>query len=131
MSYAHAAATYREREVLTASPARLVVIMYDHLLANLRRAQLAADSDHIEPYADALNRARDTVMELLVTIDADRGGEIAKQLRWLYTFLLSELFELIRARDAARIVRLAAIITELRTAFAAISSEPTSRIPAA
>src|SRR6185436_2214513 len=99
MSYGHAAATYREREVLTASPVRLVVIMYDHLLANLRRAQMAADSDNVELYADALNRARDTVMELLVTIDTDSGGEIARQLRWLYTFLLGEFFELIITVD--------------------------------
>jgi flagellar protein FliS len=131
MSYATAATRYREEEVLTASPARLVVIMYDHLLANLRRAQLAAESDNVEQYAESLNRVRDTVMELLVTIDSEKGGEIARQLRWLYTFLLSELFELTHRRDAKRIARLSGIATELRTAFAAVSSGPPALGPAA
>lgn len=131
MTSIQAAAAYREREVMTASPARLVVIMFDHLLANLRRASMAADGDQIDPYAEGLNRARDTVMELLVTIDTERGGDIAKQLRWIYTFVLGELVELIRARDADRIERLSGIVGELRSAFVVISSEPIARMPAA
>ena len=35
-----AAVAYREREVLTAAPGRLVVIVFDHLLVNLRRARI-------------------------------------------------------------------------------------------
>ncbi len=92
---------------------------------------MAADSGNIELYADALNRARDTVMELLVTIDCDNGGDIARQLRWLYTFLLGEFFELIMHCDGKRIERLSGIVSELRTAFAAISCEAPSRGPAA
>src|SRR5262245_33794413 len=126
MTYAHGASRYRQDEVLTASPARLVVIMYDHLIANLRRAQLAASNENIEQYAESLNRVRDTVMELLVTIDSERGGDIARQLRWLYTFILSELATQNNLRDAKGLDRLANIVTELRTAFAAIASAPPS-----
>ena len=39
-AFAKQAARYREAEVLSASPAQLVVIVYEHLLTNLRRARL-------------------------------------------------------------------------------------------
>ena len=39
-AFAKQAARYREAEVLSASPAQLVVIVYEHLLINLRRARV-------------------------------------------------------------------------------------------
>jgi flagellar biosynthetic protein FliS len=68
---------YREREVLTASPEKLVVMTFDHVLVNLRRARMAIVAGNIELRAQSMSKARDGVMELLMSTDTDRGGEIA------------------------------------------------------
>jgi flagellar protein FliS len=122
--YASAAGTYREHEVLTASPAKLVVLVYDHVLANLRRAQLAHEAGNIEARFEATSRARDGITELLATLDIERGADIASQLRSLYGFMLTTLVDVWRHGDAPRrINRIINMVSELREAFATIAAE--------
>jgi flagellar protein FliS len=123
MSYSHAN-VYREREVLTASPEKLVVITFDHVLVNLRRARLAIEAGNIERRAQALGKAREGVMELLMSIDVERGGEIGANLRALYSFVVSELLEVGRSRDIAKLDAVVNIMNDLREAFAAIAVDP-------
>src|SRR5437868_9165369 len=99
MSYAHAASAYRDREVMTASPARLVVIVYDQFLVNLRRARFAIEADNATQRVDALGKARDAIMELLISTDVERGGHIANNLRSLYAFVFSELSSISTRED--------------------------------
>jgi len=131
MSYSQAN-VYREREVLTASPEKLVVIVFDHVLANLRRARVAIEAGNIEQRAQAMRRAREGVMELLTTTDADRGGEMALKLRALYAYALREFLAIGRTLDIKQLDSVTAILANLREAFATIASDPTlARSPAA
>jgi flagellar protein FliS len=131
MSYSQAN-VYREREVLTASPEKLVVIVFDHVLANLRRARVAIEAGNIEQRAQAMRRAREGVMELLTTTDADRGGEMALKLRALYAYALREFLAIGRTLDIKQLESVTAILANLREAFATIASDPTlARSPAA
>jgi flagellar protein FliS len=58
------------------------------------------------------------VSEFLVTLDFERGGDIAPQLSAIYTFLLAELLEVGMRRDAVLLERLTGIVQELRDGFA-------------
>jgi len=124
MSYSQAN-VYREREVLSASPEKLVVMAFDHVLVNLRRARMALEAGNIELRAQSLGKAREGIMELLMSTDAERGGEIAAHLREVYSFALSELLAIGRSRDVAQLDRVASLLGNLRDAFATIASEPT------
>jgi flagellar protein FliS len=124
MSYTSQASRYREMEVLSASPGRLVVLLYDHLLTQLRRARLAMEQGDVERRAAALERASSAVQELMVTLDHEKGGEIAAQLGGLYGFLLGELIVLGGSRDVAHLGRLIGIVSELRDAFATVTGAP-------
>jgi len=131
MSYSQAN-VYREREVLTASPEKLVVIVFDHVLANLRRARVAIEAGNIEQRAQAMRRAREGVMELLTTTDVERGGEMALNLRALYAYAVREFLAVGRTLDIKQLDNITAIIANLREAFATIASDPTlARSPAA
>ena len=127
MNYASAASAYREREVLTAAPGRLVVMVFDHLLVNLRRARLAMEANNVEVRAEAVAKAREAVMELLVTTDVDRGGVIANNLRSIYAYLVGELITLGNRNDVAKIDGFVRIVTELRDAFATITTDASAR----
>ena len=111
------AARYREAEVLSASPAQLVVIVYEHLLVNLRRARLLASEQDGMARSDALERARAALTELLVTLDRDKGGELANRLGSIYTFVLSELVVLGVKPDTKRMDAIIALVGELHEAF--------------
>jgi flagellar protein FliS len=131
MSYSQAN-IYREREVLTASPEKLVVIVFDHVLANLRRARVAIEGGNVEQRAHAMRRAREGVMELLMSTDAERGGEMTANLRALYAFALREFLAIGRTLDVKQLDTVTVIFSNLREAFATIAGDPTlARSPAA
>lgn len=122
MSYSRQATRYRETEVLTATPGQLVVLLYDHLLLSLRRARAAMDSRDLGLQSESLEKARNVLTELFVTLDRERGGEVAANLGALYSFLLGELVQVGIRSDAARLDRVAHMIGELREAFAQVAS---------
>jgi flagellar protein FliS len=131
MSYSQAN-VYREREVLTASPEKLVVITFDHVLVNLRRARVAIEAGNIERRVQALTKAREGVMELLTSVDVERGGQVAQNLLALYSFAVREMFEVGRTRDVAKLDGVVTVIGNLREAFATIAAEPkVAAVPAA
>lgn len=117
MTYPSRASQYRELQVLSASPARLTVLLFEHLEVLLRRAQTAIRNDQIEQRVENLGKAREILCELLSTLDIDRGGDIAIDLSMLYGFLLSELVDVGMRRDVVRLGRLIGIVNTLSSAF--------------
>src|ERR671936_1746028 len=135
MSYAQQSTRYREMEVLSASPGQLVVILYDHLIASLRRARLGIEDDNVEQRIAYLDKSRAAVTELLVTLDEAKGGAIATNLRSLYSWILTELLDIGMRPDVHRLDKVIAIAGELRDAFAQIAdaaamSQPVTWVPA-
>ena len=124
MSYGRQATRYRDTEVLTATPGQLVVLLYDHLLASLHRARAAMDARNDELLSEQLDKSRNVLTELLVTLDRERGGEVASNLATLYSFLLGELVQVGVRSDAARLDRVTRMIAELREAFAQLATAP-------
>jgi len=122
MSYSKQATRYRETEVLTATPGQLVVLLYDHLLLSLRRARGAMEARDTELQGECLEKSRNVLTELLVTLDRDRGGEVAANLAALYSFLLGELVQVGVRADLGRLDRVTHMLGELRDAFAQVSS---------
>lgn len=84
----------------------------------------------IEERVDAVGKARDAIMELLVTLNVEQGGDIARNLRSVYTFILTELSDVARRPDGARLETIIKLVTELRGAFDAIATD-SARTPAA
>lgn len=130
MSYTSQAATYREREILTASPARLVVLMFQHAHSSLLRARNAVQTNNHEERVAAVAKARDVIMELMATLNMEQGGQIAQNLRSLYAFVLTELSDVARRPDGARLEAVIRIVSELHSAFATVAVD-SARVPAA
>jgi flagellar secretion chaperone FliS len=130
MSYSNQAAAYRVRQIQTASPAQLVVLVYGAALSNLLSARRAVETGNVEARVTSVGKARDAIMELLVTLNTDEGGEIARNLKSLYAFILSELVDVARRPDGARLDTIIRIVTELHGAFEALTAD-TAQVPAA
>ncbi len=126
MSYGNArqATRYREMEIMSAAPGQLVVILYDHLLVTLRRARMAVEAGDVEARGELLEKSRAVVTELLATLDHQRGGDVARNLSGLYTFILGELLQAGVRPSVERLDRVTHMVGELREAFAQIASTP-------
>ncbi|MFI5231598.1 MAG: flagellar export chaperone FliS [Gemmatimonadales bacterium] len=122
------ASAYRETEVLSAPPGRLVVITFDGLLVSLARARAGMVMSSHEITIGAIDKSRGLLCQLLVSLDRERGGEIAARLFSVYLFVLGELLELSLQPDVARLDRTVSLIRELRDAFNQIASQPRSQV---
>jgi flagellar protein FliS len=116
---------------LTATPGQLVVLLYDHLLVSLRRASVAMAGKDVELQGECLEKSRNVLTELLVTLDREKGGEVASNLAALYSFLLGELVQVGVRPDIARLDRVTRMISELRDAFAQVSTAPAAAVASA
>lgn len=112
-----AAARYREMEILSMPPARRLVLVFTHLLVQLRLARGHAERGEIERRTDRLNRAQDIVMELLASLDRDAGGDLARRLSGLYGWLVSELASLHSRPELARFDLVIKVVAELHEAW--------------
>jgi flagellar secretion chaperone FliS len=118
--------SYKQNDVLTASPTRLVVLLYDGANRFLRRAAAALRAGNLEASNTAMQRGEAIIDELLATLDFDRGGEIAASLRDLYLFCRRELNDARVERDAEKIDTVVELLAELREAWAQIEGQATA-----
>jgi flagellar secretion chaperone FliS len=117
--------SYQQNAVMTAPPGRLVVMLYDGACRFLRRASLAMQHNEIAKTNVALQRGEAIINELLVTLDHEKGGEIAASLRDLYLFCGRYLNEARVEKDHEKIEAVANLLDELRDAFSQIDPDPT------
>jgi len=117
MSYNSQTSSYREMEIHSASPERLLVIVFEQLVVNLERARLAMERHDIELRVVSLTRARNLVAELLATLDFEQGGAIAVELANLYQFMLMALVDVGTRRDVVTMRKLVNIASHLRDGF--------------
>jgi flagellar protein FliS len=111
---------YQQQAVLTATPGRLVVMLYDGALRFLFQAA-AAMREGVDAQADEkLGRAEAIVDELLATLDPSHG-EIPQQLQAVYVFCNKLMLEAFLERDADKLDTARELLAELRDAWAQIA----------
>lgn len=111
---------YRESAVMTASPAQLVVMLYDGAGRFLRQALAAYAEQDATRALQPLARAMAIVEELLATLDIERGGEIATRLQGIYVWSLSEMSDVRFGADPKRLEAIAKHLLELRDGWAQV-----------
>jgi flagellar protein FliS len=125
LGYGNQAQEYRKNAVLSASPAQLVVMLYDGALRFIEAGRIAMKAKDIKGQNDALLRAQKIVVELLSTLDREKGGEIATNLATLYTFVLDQLMEANVHDRPAALDNASKTMSELREAWVHIAATTT------
>jgi len=110
-------AAYRSSSVMTASPGQLVVMLYDGMARFLKQAEIAAGEGAWGQASDRISKADAILEELLITLDLERGGEVAERLQGIYVFCRKLLVEARMARGTEQIAQVAGLLAELREAW--------------
>jgi flagellar secretion chaperone FliS len=113
--------SYRENAVLSASPAHLVVMLYDGARRYLRQAAEAMRDGEVERAHDTLRRAETIIAHLDGVLDDAQGGELAQQLHAIYRFCLAHLNRARLGQDAEQVGRVSEMLGELRESWAQIA----------
>jgi flagellar protein FliS len=118
MNAAALRARYVNDSVGTASPARLVVMLYDRLVLDLVQAEQALDLPvpELEAANSRLCHAQEIVMELHAGLRLDAWAG-AKDLARLYAFMLTELIAANVDKDAKRVAACRRLVEPLAEAW--------------
>jgi flagellar protein FliS len=123
---------YLTDSVTTASPARLLVMLYDKLMLDLVQAETALTAGNREVGGGRLMHAQDIIIELRSSLKVEEW-EGATQLAQIYAFILTELVAANINGDIRRIASCRALVEPLAEAFreaatTAAIPEPAGRI---
>ena len=112
----NARAAYLDASVATASPARLLVMLFDRLVLDVQRGLDAQRSGDFEETHRHLTHAQDIVMELQSSLKADefKGGY---DLAALYSFLHRQLVMANIRKDATITDEVLTLVTDLCDAW--------------
>ena len=120
-----ALSAYQQNSIDTASPARLIVMLYDGVVTALDKtaAALTAPVD-IELAHGELTRCQDIVIELMQALNHD-AGEMAVRLATLYEYCHHQLVQANASKDFARAQPVRDIFADLRGAWTEIAETGT------
>jgi flagellar protein FliS len=102
--------------VATASPSRLVTMLYDRLVRDLVAGEAAVTASDLAAANASLVHAQEIIWELAAGLDPSRwsGGPA---LAALYQFMLGELLDANVKKDAAKVASVRELVEPLRDAW--------------
>ncbi len=136
MGYSNAYNAYQKTNVSTASQGRLVVLLYEGAIKQLTQAISYLDAQdkilpsNIEKYGIAIQKAQSIITELQVSLDMEKGGDIAKNLMSLYIFFNEELVNATITKSRKKLESVLSMMTQVNDSWRQIANS-TANAPAA
>jgi flagellar protein FliS len=118
---AEARLKYVTASVMTASPEKLVVMLYDGALQALRGAAHELGAGRRQPAAAHLRKAMSIVGELRASLDFEQGGELAKSLFALYGFVIDRILKAGGEDGAEPVAEAQSVMSRLREGFEGVA----------
>lgn len=115
---------YKSNQVNTADPKTLIIMLYDGAIRFLKEGKEALNSYKTYDTAnEKILRAQDIITELMLSLDMDKGGEIADNLMNLYSYMKKSLLEANMNKNEKPINEVLKILNELKEAWEQIDEK--------
>jgi flagellar protein FliS len=121
---------YREMDVMAMTPARRLVVLYAQLLVALRQARRFMELGQVGSRTERLLHAEEIIRELAVSLDRERGGDLATRLAELYGWMITQVAAIHGRPEVARVDQVIRIVSELHDAWGTAAS-PVATTPSA
>jgi flagellar protein FliS len=108
---------YRQTQANTATPGELIVMLYRGAARFLASAIEAIEAKDVQRAHTNLVKAQAIVTELLQSLDADRGGDVAVKLASIYEYMHTRLVEANLRKDAEPAREVQMLLRELLPAW--------------
>lgn len=117
--YTNAYTAYQRTNISTATGGRLIVLLYEGAVKQLSQALNLFEPDgkiqakNIEQFGNCIQKAEAIISELEVSLDMEKGGEIAKNLMSLYLFFNEELVQANISKNKEKIQSVLKMLSDL------------------
>jgi len=116
MGQANVLKKYREMEIKTSSPAKLILILYNEAIKCLNRAKEKIKVKNVEESNDLLIRAQKIIRELMCSLNL-KIGEMATRWYSLYEYIYYRLIQANLQKDVQVIDEALDLLKPLRDAW--------------
>jgi len=114
-----------ETGINSASPHRLIVMLYDGALEAIRKAKLYMEMKDPIQKGQAIDKALRIIHEgLAASLNRNEGGQLAEQLLALYDYIGNELISANARNDVQRLDACTKLLEDLRSAWCEIGNTP-------
>lgn len=122
---------YFESEATTTPRLKLVRMMYEGAIDSLQKAKLKLAAGDRAGFVRAVNKTQNIVAELNISLDFERGGDIAKRLDALYEWMQRTLTPACLAGQTEPLDHAITVLSKLKEGFDGIrdDAEQTSPFP--
>jgi flagellar protein FliS len=117
----HAAQTYRQQQVNTASPAKMVFMLYEKTLSRLNEVLHAIEIKDIQSRCNANCHAQELLAHLSNTLDMEQGGEISANLERLFAHCMIRLMDVDRHNSPEAAQEVINLLSPIRDAWAELA----------
>ena len=112
---------YQETSVNTASPTKLVVLLYEETIRLLSQAAAAIRNRDLVGKAESVRRALAIIQHLRLTLDTEKGQHIARELDSLYAYAVARVLDGSTKLDAVAIEEALKVLSNLLPAWEEIA----------
>ena len=115
---------YKTTDVNTTNRGKIVVMLYSGAITFLNKAKMYMEKRDYENKGKFITKALDIIDELNISLDLEKGQDVAKNLKSLYIFLNRYLSEANFENNPQKIDKSINILESLKTAFEEILVNP-------
>lgn len=115
--------TYRQNSVASATPLQLVIMLYDGALRFIRAGKQAVLQESHFVQNEQITKAQRIITELMSCLDMEKGGEIAKNLMALYSYVYDQLVQANINDDASALDRCEKVLCDLRESWSELDKQ--------
>ena len=117
--------TYKEIQIKTANQIKLIVMLYDGTIRHINHALEGLEGRHrrFDRVNTHLVAAQDIISELMTSLDFEKGGDVAKNLFSIYTYMNHQLMDGNIRKDEKPVREVKKLLTDLRDAWEEISTK--------
>lgn len=108
---------YQKNKYQTASPHRLTLMLYNGAIQFAGQAEAAIQQNNIVDTNTYIQKTQDIIYELISSLNMKEGGEIARNLRQLYFYMINKLIEANIKKRVDFIKEVIDLLNELREAW--------------
>ena len=108
---------YSTVNISTVDRGRLLLMLFDGCLKFLKQAKAGLETKDIPKFAKYLNKSQAIISELMLTLDFEKGGDIAKELDRLYDFMLYYLTEANLEKNPSKVQKVIELLDTIATAY--------------
>ena len=108
---------YQKNEVETASPEKILILLYDGAIQFLNKAKIAMEQKNIPEIHNNIIGCEKIIEEFINTVDEENGGDFAIRIKALYQYFYDTLVQANLKKDESKIDEVLRHLIDLRATW--------------